>query len=496
MDNTEIQTILRYVESKIEYLDYAYKLYDIFNQNLTPYLKTRIRQNFKGKASKEEAVSRLSTINLLPKIINKLSKVYSGVEITYSADGQQDIEAAVKDFKLRKTQNLTNKMLNLGKCCALEPVFPEDLSKDPFVRVLPSHTFLVYSDDPLNPDEPTHFIKFVEAPFEENPEQQVSMNNEVNARVFLQNSTIYIYSMDFFVEIKKGQIGEIQENPYGVLPFVYLKRDTTELMPRSNQDDFEMVTLLPLLLTDSNFALKYKAFSIMYTVNLEAKNMELSPNAIWNFNSTGSDIDKVQIGELKPSLAVDEVLKNLTTQYALWLETKNLKSPTFQGGAMSTQSLSGIAKMIDESDVTDDVATQRDILAEGEEELFHLVENMAPIHRRAYSFGEVTVSFTPSNEMPEIPKERQERILELYDKGFSSKVRTLQDLHNLETKEVAENLYSEIMKEREKEESTNGRVPKPDEIPFQETQEPNSNSFGNAGEGDNQNDNREDEERN
>ena len=378
----KIEELQAYIASKVDYLQYAYRMYDIYNKNISPYLEKRIQENFKTETSRKEASSRLCTVNLLPKIVNKLSKAYVDVRIDNTSTNQVEVDNVLEKIDFKEKRLLINKMLNLNNCCAVEPVFlgGDDLT----LRVLPAHTFLVYSDDPLNPEKATHFIKIVSANY--SASSTYKQNSFAN-KSFLNNCEFHIYDNESYAVVRDNKLVSIAEHTYKEIPFVYIKKDTTELMPRSNKDDYEMVTLLPLLLTDNNFALKYKAFSIFYTVNCESTDMELSPNAIWSFQATGSESDKIEVGNLVPSLNTDEAIKNITTQYALWLETKNLKSPVFQETGTSNQSLSGIAKIIDEADVSADVSQQRDILSAAENKIFKLIENMAFFNGINYSFG-------------------------------------------------------------------------------------------------------------
>ena len=357
----KIEEIQKFIQTKSDYLFYAYRMYDIYNKNITPYLHERIKQNFRTETSASEAVSRLSTVNLLPKIVNKLSKAYSDVSIKNVSSNQKELDFLLENIDLKEKRTFINKMLNLHNCVSLKPFFKENFF---FFRVLPAHTFLVYSDDELAPETPTHFIKIINA-------------NYKNKALMFKDSVIHIYDSDSYAIIKNNVVELIDEHPYKTLPFTYITKEFSELLPSSGQDDYEMVTLLPLLLTDNNFALKYKAFSIYYTLNCESGDMELAPNSIWNFKSSGYENDKPEIGVLTPTLNSEESIKNINNQYSLWLETKNLKSPVFSTSNSQSQELSGIAKIIDEADVASDVQAQRKILSSGETELLYLIETIS-----------------------------------------------------------------------------------------------------------------------
>jgi len=429
IEKATIEKLLEFIDSKKAYLDYAYKMYDIFNKNLSPYVYDRLITNFKSEQSRHEASTRLAPINILPKLVNKLSKVYNTAEVEVSADNERSLETVESFFK-KDYREKANLLLNLHSCCALEPVFS---GEEGFVRVLPAQDFLVYSDDPVNPSRVTHFIKII------------STDRKKSDCIY------HIYTADYWIEIDgEGTVIQEMENSYGEIPFVYLSRDSMELLPRNGRDDYEMVTLLPLLLTDMNFALKYKAYSILYVLNAEAPSLNLAPNAVWSFKSEGYEGDKVEINQITPTLAVDEVLKNITTQYSMWLETKNLKSPSFFGGSHSTQGLSGVAKIIDEADVTDDIAKQRSIMKEAEEKLYPLLSKTLLLNKGTITdLSKVEVNFVSKELVPETPKDKVERVIAKVSNKLVSWDDAISEINSIKNKELVEAKKQEIQEQFE-----------------------------------------------
>jgi|SRR6056297_1755605 len=418
-----VAELLDYIKSKKEYLAYSYKLYDIFNKNLTPYVKERLSINFKSQTSREEAATRLAPINILPKLVNKLSKVYQHHDVEINTKYKTTLEEYKTKFSF-SYRNDMNKFLNLFSCCALEPVFDEEAS---FVRVLAAHEFLVYSNSEINPNKVTHFIKIVKSGTQ--PDDQ----------------EYHIYSNDEFLAINgEGKVLQSLPNPYNTIPFTYIKRDTSELMPKVGKDDYEMVTLLPLLLTDMNFALKYKAYSIMYVLNAEAPDLNLAPNAIWSFNSIGQEGDKVEINQLTPTLAVDEVLQNISMLYTMWLETKNLKSPALSNKSQSIQALSGIAKIIDDADISDDIDAQADILQEAETNLLKKIAKVAVPSGFNWDFSDVQVSFMKKTLLPETQKDKVDRVIQKLENKLISWTDALSEIHSLEDETLAISLKEKI----------------------------------------------------
>jgi hypothetical protein len=425
MDKLEIKMIQDFIRSKSSYISQAKKLYDIFAGDLTTQLKERLRLDFVSDTSYKEALSRLSVINICPKVVNKLSKVYSQTYcLVKNERNQEELDQLMFDLQWEETRIKINKLLNLHQCVAFEPIYHE-LTESVFVRVLAAHQFLVYSNDSINPSRVTHFIKILDA------------------------ETFAIYTDQEYVEIDiDGKVIQALPNEYGRIPFVYVTR-SLDLMPKSFQDDIEMITLLPLLLTDANYALKYQAFSIIYTMNLEANNLELAPNTVWHLQSNGSEGDKPEIGHIKPTLSIDEVIKNITIQYALWLETKNLKSQNLTQNQSSVASISGVAKLIDDADANDDIEEQRKILNRAEEDFFEL----CGLKFNQPYLQETIVTFIPQSRMPELPSEKVDRIIKKYDAKLSTRIDAIKEANGFITDQEAIDYIAEIDAERKEDES-------------------------------------------
>lgn len=415
----EIEGIIEFIESKREYLDICYKMYDIYNGNLSEYLREKLRNDMSG-ATASEAESRLSAVNILPKVVNKLSKVYTSSNLSvYSRTNVTEVEDLIYSLKMTGIRQTANKMLNLHGITAIEIIKDEEGES---LRVLPAHTFLIYSDNRKNPNKVTHFIKALE----------VTEDREVYA----------LYTEDKYIEFNmEGEIIQELDNEYGVIPFVVLTRDTTELLPASKKDDLEMMLLLPLLLTDCNYALKYQAFSIIYALNTDLSNIELSPNAIWELNSNGGEGDKPEVGSIKPTLSVDDVIKNIEFQFSLYLDTKNIRSNILSHGDKRTAgNISGIAKVIDEADISEDLEYQRDIFSRAEEELY---QKIGAINKTA-AYDNTSVNIIAKPTIPEQQQDKEDRLINQFKEGLISKVDLIKKLHDFETKEEAENYIREL----------------------------------------------------
>ena len=142
-----VDTFTSYIESNKARLEYSAKLQNIFDGQLLPHLLDVLKSELSARAY-ERMVPRVVPINILTRIVNKLSKLYTmpvAREATSDSD-QEIIDYAVQDNKLNTVFGMANKIYSMLKYFAVEPYFYEGEIK---VRVLNPSQFLVYSDDDI-----------------------------------------------------------------------------------------------------------------------------------------------------------------------------------------------------------------------------------------------------------------------------------------------------------------------------------------------------------
>lgn len=83
----DVKETLDFIKAHEEYLRVAEDLFNIYNRRISPYIKKRIDTDFQGTSTRTEAKTRISAINVLPKIVKKLSNVYKTQVIRTSLCG-------------------------------------------------------------------------------------------------------------------------------------------------------------------------------------------------------------------------------------------------------------------------------------------------------------------------------------------------------------------------------------------------------------------------
>jgi hypothetical protein len=262
-------------------------------------------------------------------------------------------------------------------------------------------------------------------------------------------------------------------NEYGVLPGIYINRSRHSLTPKIDTDTLNMTKLIPVLLADCNFATMFQSFSIIYGIDVNDENLKMAPNAFWSFKSDPSRESQPQIGVLKPEVDTDKVLGLVKAELAMWLESKGIK-PGSVGTMTVDNAASGIAKMIDESDTTEDRKKQVSIFAPRDAECLELIINhMMPVWRNDPMFNadislfgegyDITTEFPEQKPIVDEGVATDTEIKKL-NAGLTTKKRAIKKLNPTMTDDAVDELLSEIAQDQ------SPKPPQPNVMPLEQTQ--------------------------
>lgn len=446
----DVKFLNEHIKGQAKHFDEANVLFDIYEGNLLPYIEKQMSQDLSFQVY-NEAKSRIAPINLLIKLVDKLSKLYANDPVRTIVDGSAADSELLSwyegKFKVNKFMNQSNEFFNLFKSFLLEPFIDKGV---PQMRVIPDNQFTVLSTDITNPMRPTHVI---------------TLHGKETMADGTQSQIFFGYTEDQFVifndrdEIKRDMMAAIGNsegiNPYGVLPFTYVNRSLNKLVPCHDSDMMQMSVLIPILLSDLNFGVKFQIFSIMYGIDVDDENLTFGPNAFWRFKSDPNTEKTPSVGAFKPEMDISQALELITTQMALWLDTKGLK-PGSVGSMAAESAASGIAKMIDNADTTENRKAQIQFMGPGEVDFWNLtMHHMVPVWSKARLI-ENTSLFSTNAEVEikyaeQIPiAGRGQLVADLQlemNSGFISRKRAVKKLNPLMSDSEIEELLSEIEEE-------------------------------------------------
>lgn len=428
-----IEQILKHVNNRASLIPEYRRLIEIYSGNLVEFVKAEISKEL-GASSYAVASKRIASINLLERIISKLSKVYSQnpKRQTPVESDQEMLNYYEKTLNVQSAMSQAEIVLNLTKHCLLEPYV--DSTGQIAIRVLAPHEFTVYSSDLQNPTNPTAVIKHMGS---------VSKGKQIS-------NLYWIYTAESFVIADSdGEILEQQPNPYGVIPFVYLNSDRFHLQPAPDNDSYQNSILIPKLLTDLNYAVQFQSHSIMYGIDVDTKNLTGGPDAFWSIKSADTEGAKPSIGVLSPQVDVDKVLALITFTVSEWLTSKGIR-PGSVGSLQPANAASGVSKIVDESDTSQIVDKNRILLVKAEKELWLLISkihNILKLGSKNLSDNlSVSVTFEIQGPIKD-PAERRAELKFQLDNKLISYHRALKIAHpDLSDSEI-EKLKEEILSE-------------------------------------------------
>jgi hypothetical protein len=376
LDSGDRELIADFIEANQSRLAYNHDIFEILEGNLAPLLEERMIEDL-GVDSSKAATTRKSPINVFRKVIDKLTRIYSEPVKRTVVDGTKEDEALLawyeKILKMNTRMSVANENFN-AYLYSLIHIVLNDIDEDgrgvPFMRTIPNHQFLVMNSSLIDPTSPDVIILCMgKIANKKDPKQ-------IDRKVFWVYTDSQFVIMDGEGEIISEMMAKYQmlgSNLYEILPFTYTNQSQNLVMPSIQSDNKEMAILIPLLLTDLNYAVKYQAFSVFYGIDVEDKGIKISPNVLLNFESkqgAGGD-SKPQFDVIKPTVDIAETLSLASSQMSLFLVTKGLRAAAI-GQLGTDQFASGISKMIDESDAYDAIKKQINVFVETEDDFWNV----------------------------------------------------------------------------------------------------------------------------
>jgi hypothetical protein len=429
-----------------------YKRYLMFNGKTAEIIREAISREFKNPETVNELISRLVPINLVQKIVTKLSGVFVQPPLRKvqdeSVSDSELMDAYIEELNLNQRQKEANRYFKLFKR-NLQELFVDEAGT-PHVRNLPRHTYEVFSLSSLTPNRPDVIVKIL-------ADDKVS--SKVKLAVWSDESH---WVVDGAGQIKWDDMNNMGNpegiNPYGVLPFVYVNESSDSVDPLADDDLLKMAITIPVMLTDICFATKFQSWSLIWTLNYDGT-IPSNPNSVISMNAS-IDEQKPEIGQIKPDVDTDKVITLIKTLVAVLLTTKNLSVGALKMNLDSSDVASGISKMIDSADSVEDKTDQQSFFEKAEKDLWNLLAfHLIPYWRQNGMLkDELNKEFSKAFEMdiffmePKVMISEMEQI-ELskarYDAGFSTMDYELSQIYPQLTAEQREELAAAIELEKQ-----------------------------------------------
>jgi hypothetical protein len=349
--------IASFIQKEKPRLAFNADIFKILEGNVRELLEERMMEDL-GKSSFAQARTRMAPINIFKKIVAKQTSIYNQpVMRTVEGGGDDDIsllrwyeKTLNLNVKLGRNNFLYNAFLYSLLQITLTEVNPITRLGKPFVRSIPNHQFLIMSVSESDPTSPDVVILCMDRIENDEGKEDDCYYVFTNYQFIIMNGEGRIHTREMQRHEADGM------NPYQTTPYIYNNWSEHLSMPMIQPDNREMSILIPLLLTDLNYAVKFQAFSTFVATDTDDTKIELSPNAVVFLKSDGSG-NKPSFEAIKPSIDIQQTLGLASSEMSLWLSSKGIR-PGAVGSLGADEFASGVSKMIDESDTYESVKEQ------------------------------------------------------------------------------------------------------------------------------------------
>lgn len=447
----QVNVLYDHIKDQQSLNEHNQTLFNIYEGDLLGYVMKAL-QNQLSAQSFDIAKTRIPPINVLVRLIDKLSKIYQqGPVRNVSTEKESDknlLNIYERSMNFNSQMNGSNEFYNLFKNNLVQPYL--DPRGMPALRTISSDKFTVYSDSQVSPTEPTHVITF-----------HTSRDNKGNScKVYYVYTDTEFMVFDDDKNIRTDLMAsmgmEDGVNPVGRIPFVYINKSKNLLIPKPDTDTKEMTILLPVMLADLNFATMMQAFSILYGIDVSDKGIVMSPSAFWTFKSEVGSDKTPQIGVLKPQVDIAETLNLCQAEVSMWLQTRGIK-PGAVGKLTSENFASGISKMIDEMDTSEERQKQVSVYTDAERKFWELTTQFMHPYWRKLGKLETSLNFSSdleitTNFQEQLPLLNRGELVKDLDSevkaGFTTRRRAIQRLNPRMTDSEIDDLIREIETEQ------------------------------------------------
>lgn len=360
----KIPAIIKHIRKYESTLEYNYRVYVANEGQIKKEIQESMAREIISPAALNRALQRIPSINILKKANDKISTVYAEPvkRLTKGKTDTDIINNIVKIGNLDMAMMNADAMANLCKRSAIEPYV--DNGKQAF-RVYAAHQFLPFGDDPLNKMKMTVFIKMMGKMYiHEDIGDQVNADSGIKAgsaqNEIREVSTYLLYSDDEVLLIdqngkilseKQRELGISRVNEFGVIPQVYINKSYFELVPFPDTSGLDTAILIPKLLTDLNYAVQFQSHSIIWMKNVNIGNQEINPDTVIDLGERVEGGGEPDIGVIQPKVDIAGVLQMVEFELNGYLSSIGIKVQGLNA-LQSGREISGIAKAIDEGDVT------------------------------------------------------------------------------------------------------------------------------------------------
>lgn len=355
----------------------SHKRYEIYRDRIKKYILGNLLKEL-DEETVNEMQSRVATVNMYKKMVQKKARVYKDVPIRTSVmENDQDyIDSLVDLLNLNTTMKKVNRYTEAFRNCAVYVKPYIDHNKDEkwsyMLEVLAPHQFDVIEDG----DNPSLVRAVILSTYEDSTTEHGYYNENTRNTTQLapnyrdgdgKHQTIadsdkkkeYIFwskNYHFTCDVKGNIItqdnieGDVK-NPIGRLPFVFFSKDQDDsFWSVGGEDIIEGSILINTLLTDLYFISKIQGSGLFYMFGKNVpKTYKIGPNRAITMEVEEGD-PSPQIGFASSSPPLQDHMSMVEQYVAFLLSTNDLGVNSIQGKLDANGAASGIQEIIQNSE--------------------------------------------------------------------------------------------------------------------------------------------------
>jgi hypothetical protein len=410
LDISERKKIIKEIEGPENHMrkNQVYVREEMYNDLTYKYVFESLKEQLSSKSIREMQYS-ISNINILKKVIDKLSRVYTyGVSRSLDdSNYQQSLDTLVDKLDMNNRMKLANRQYRRDLNAALYarptktqdskediPVYHTELSVLPpyLYDVIESqedrHTPLVYILSSFDQRANTHYTsldaayrgRYRSLNVPSDGIDQVIADRKEDVGKGKHKTYIWWTAHYHFTTDKSGEIvsGPDITNPIGELPFVELSaRNVNNFWSEGGDDLVQGTVLINSMLSHINNIGVVQGYGQFYAMGEKlTRQFEFGPNKALLFEYSKEDV-KPDIGFVSASPNLRALLDVVETYTALLLSTRNLSTSAVKmslDGGLSAPS--GVAMMLDKAESTEDVEDQRSIFVSADPKIISKINRM------------------------------------------------------------------------------------------------------------------------
>lgn len=342
------------------------KIHRVYNGDLLGIMEEEALK-FNSAQARKDNKDMAVAMNYLPKIIDHKSQLYT-FEIDRQAATNQDlVEQYIKLLQIDTHMGNANKYYNASKSVLVE--IYQDRKMNLKIRPLPNDRFFVWTNDPVEPNKPTAYIKVIDT---------IKIASTKGGKPNKEVDLLHIYTDSEFMAVTScgTQIQSYKINDLGVAPFIYINQESYSLIPTASRDTLQNIIKVNEIMTNANVCSFYQSHPIRVITGMDAppSNLSINPNDFLFLNAKEGSTVTPTVDELASTL---DVSKSIALAKEILEQTLFINDISAKDAVKSNAS--GISLQLQDTDIVENRKDQIEQFRPAEEELW---EKIGLIHNK------------------------------------------------------------------------------------------------------------------